>query len=343
MPTPLVSVVIPTHNRPLFLAQAIESVRAQTFTDYEIIVVTNGPHTENIERSRQLASNNHCMVLALPNANLPAARNAGIAAATGEFVAFLDDDDVWMPDKLQKQVEAAIDNNADLISCNAIIDDRGVIGYHRFVPRGGFSIKEELMLHNAFPGGGSGTMARRLKVLECGGFIVGASNIWCEDWDLWRRLTLRDARYVHVDEYLLWYRYHGGNMSLAVDWNRWIRKTHLRALRECPAELGHMRREIIKVMIRDHMKMPYRILNNLSSGRLSRFRRWLRPRTRLNTLRSRLRIRTRARQLLAKLRAKERTSDETDRREERIERTFIALSGLVMGGGVLALLLLARP
>jgi len=89
---PLVSVIIPTCNRPDMLAEAIASIQAQTCTDIEIIVVVNGPATDAAERSFRLASESGCRALRIGRQGIAAALNAGIASATGEFVAFCDDD-----------------------------------------------------------------------------------------------------------------------------------------------------------------------------------------------------------------------------------------------------------
>src|SRR5262245_46128581 len=101
---PLVSVVIPTHNRPQFLAEAIASVRAQTFVNYEIIVVSNGESEANRRTSHALAMAQRCIYIALDKGGASIARNAGIERAAGEWIAFLDDDDLWLPEKLGRQL-----------------------------------------------------------------------------------------------------------------------------------------------------------------------------------------------------------------------------------------------
>src|SRR6266852_5744847 len=115
---PLVSVVIPTHNRPQLLAEAIASVRAQTFTDYEIIVVSNGESADMRHASGMAAAG--CQYFELPRGNASAARNFGIAHATGEWIALLDDDDLWLPEKLERQLEEAKSSGADMVTCDYI-------------------------------------------------------------------------------------------------------------------------------------------------------------------------------------------------------------------------------
>ena len=97
---PLVSVIIPAYNRDRYLAEAIESVLAQTYPAIELIVVDDGSSDRTAEVAQRYALTYHFQ----PNGGISAARNAGIALATGEFLAFLDSDDIWMLDKLSKQM-----------------------------------------------------------------------------------------------------------------------------------------------------------------------------------------------------------------------------------------------
>lgn len=100
---PEVSVIIPTYNRAKYVSQAIDSVLAQTYKDYEIIVVDDGSK----DNTRQVleAYKDKIIYLYQENAGVSAARNAGIKAAKGEWMAFLDSDDRWLPDKLLCQME----------------------------------------------------------------------------------------------------------------------------------------------------------------------------------------------------------------------------------------------
>lgn len=106
---PRVSVLIPAYNSGRFLGDAIESVLAQTFSDYEIIVVDDGS-TDNT--AQVVARYPQVKYIPREHCGVSAARNAAVAAATGEIVAFLDADDLWVADKLEKQV-AYLDENPD--------------------------------------------------------------------------------------------------------------------------------------------------------------------------------------------------------------------------------------
>lgn len=127
---PAVSVVIPTRNRAASLREAIASVMAQTHTDWEVIVIDDGSTDETPDLLRALtARDSRIRALPGPGLGAGAARNTGIRAAGGTFVAFLDDDDVWEPAKLQRQLDAlARHPEAGLVFTDAVVfDDRGVV------------------------------------------------------------------------------------------------------------------------------------------------------------------------------------------------------------------------
>ncbi|MGE3074356.1 MAG: glycosyltransferase family 2 protein [Dehalococcoidia bacterium] len=104
MTLPTVSVVIPAFNSERFVAEAIESARRQTVSPLEIIVVDDGSTDGTLEIARQLP----VTVLALPHAGVSRARNEGTLSSTGEWIAFLDSDDIWHPEKLARQLEVAL-------------------------------------------------------------------------------------------------------------------------------------------------------------------------------------------------------------------------------------------
>ena len=102
---PLVSAIIPTHNRAWALGRAVDSVLAQTHQPLELIVVDDGSTDETPEILAPLAARRHVILLKQPNRGVSAARNAGIKKARGPLLAFLDSDDEWLPEKIEFQVE----------------------------------------------------------------------------------------------------------------------------------------------------------------------------------------------------------------------------------------------
>ncbi|MFM6579815.1 MAG: glycosyltransferase family 2 protein, partial [Dolichospermum sp.] len=106
---PLISVIIPCYNRERYLAEAIESVLDQTYPHIELIVIDDG----SSDRSGEIAQSYPLIYHYQTNGGIGAARNAGIALANGKFLAFLDSDDIWVKDKLAKQM-AIFDTNLDI-------------------------------------------------------------------------------------------------------------------------------------------------------------------------------------------------------------------------------------
>lgn len=113
--SPMVSVVMPCHNGERFVRQAIESVRAQTFPDWELLVIDNNSIDRSLELLEDMArSDPRIVVLQCTEPGAANARNAGILRARGRYIAFLDCDDYWLPEKLQYQVSAMLDARAGM-------------------------------------------------------------------------------------------------------------------------------------------------------------------------------------------------------------------------------------
>jgi glycosyltransferase involved in cell wall biosynthesis len=206
---PLVSVIIPTHNRPEMLAEALTSARAQTCTDYEVIVVSNGERPEIRRRSEAIATANDAQWFALDRGNLSAARNFGIKQASGEWIAFLDDDDLWLPNKLKRQLAEARRTGADMVSCDYVefyADGREIIREPR--PPEGWPLLRAI--HHVFwwapP---SGVIVRRSVLDAVGGF--DPRQRYSEDNDMWRRISWR--HHIHYVQEVL-FRYRQGHASM---------------------------------------------------------------------------------------------------------------------------------
>ena len=114
--TPLVSVIIPTYNRANLIKRSVDSVLNQTYKNFEIIIIDDGS-TDNTEKIISSINDPRIVYLKQENHGASTARNKGIEIAKGEFIAFQDSDDVWHFDKLEKQVIALQNNNADVVFC----------------------------------------------------------------------------------------------------------------------------------------------------------------------------------------------------------------------------------
>src|SRR6187551_2399542 len=117
MPTPLVSVIVPTFNRAYCLNRAVDSVLAQTHANCEVLIVDDGSTDDTAERVQQWYGNrSNVRYLKQANAGVSAARNTGLRAATGDFIALLDSDDVWLRWKIEVQ-----------LACLAALPEAGMI------------------------------------------------------------------------------------------------------------------------------------------------------------------------------------------------------------------------
>jgi len=114
---PIVSVVIPTLNRPTLLLRAIKSVLRQSYQAFEVIVVVDRPDPDTVEAVKSVDDPRVGVILNTDALNAAGARNAGADHAIGEWVAFLDDDDEWLPNKLEKQIALAAGHPSTLVSC----------------------------------------------------------------------------------------------------------------------------------------------------------------------------------------------------------------------------------
>jgi glycosyltransferase involved in cell wall biosynthesis len=205
---PRVSVVVPAYNAELFIAEAIESVLAQTFVDFELIVVDDGS-TDCTKAAISSFTDERLRYLWQENGERSAARNAGIRSAHGEFVAFLDADDAWLPDKLARQVALLdADSEIGLVYCGAWkLRDGVIVGQQKAAHRGNV-VRTLLSVDNVIAGSASAAMIRRDVLEEVGGF--DERLVIFEDWDLWLRIARR-SQVDFVAENLVNVRLHEGN------------------------------------------------------------------------------------------------------------------------------------
>jgi glycosyltransferase involved in cell wall biosynthesis len=195
---PTVSVIIPTHNRGWILREAIDSVLAQDYADYELIVVDDGS-TDNTREILE-ACGRDITVVQQSNRGVSAARNRGIAASRGQLLAFLDSDDLWLPQKLSRQVDFFKSNPAALI-CQT--EETWVRNGVRVNPKrrhqklAGMIFEPSLALCLVSP---SAVMIRKTLFEVVGRFDERLPA--CEDYDLWLRVSCRYPVYL-IDEPLI--------------------------------------------------------------------------------------------------------------------------------------------
>jgi glycosyltransferase involved in cell wall biosynthesis len=199
---PTVSVVIPCYNYGRFLAQAINSALAQLYPPVEVIVVDDGSNDNTADVARSFGE--RVRYIHQENRGLSGARNTGIRAAVGEWIAVLDADDIWQKDKLLLQMQFAAAN-----SSVCLIGAQTTHNYHPEKYTELFSIVNTVNLLGALPFGASSAVAKRSALLAAGLFDEAKRNV--EDRDMWLKLSLQgDVARVNLP---LWtYRFHDGQM-----------------------------------------------------------------------------------------------------------------------------------
>jgi glycosyltransferase involved in cell wall biosynthesis len=184
---PQVSVIIPTYNRGWVIREAIDSVLAQDFTDFELIVVDDGSTDDT---GRILDSYGQDLtVLQQPNRGVSAARNQGVGAAAGQLIAFLDSDDLWLPRKLSVQVDFFSSHPDAMINQTEEIWIRNGVRVNpktRHQKFSGLIFERSLELCLVSP---SAVMMRRSLFDQVGLFDEDLPA--CEDYDLWLRISWR--------------------------------------------------------------------------------------------------------------------------------------------------------
>lgn len=208
--SPKVSVVIPAYNAARFVNATIDSVLAQTFQDFEILVVDDGSTDKTKEILEAYGDKIH--YLYKENGGVSSARNYGIEDAKGKYIAFLDADDVWMPEKLEKQV-ALMDADKEIGLCYVAtqkVDED--LKYLSSIEANSYEdYTESLLLNlNIVAGSCSSAMVRREVILQTDGFD-GKFTTYA-DWEFWLRLSLL-TKFAPINEELVKYRVVKGSMS----------------------------------------------------------------------------------------------------------------------------------
>ena len=203
------SVIMPVYNGEEFLAEAVESVLEQSFSDFEFLIVDDASTDATASLLEAYAKKDSRVRVVRNEENLGIANslNNALSLAEGEFVARMDADDVCVAGRFEKQVAALAD--ADVVgSWVTVVDSSGEELFVRTYPTDVSSriLRECPLAHPA-------VMFRKLVVVEAGGYDASLST--SQDYDLWLRLFSRGARLVNLQESLLLYRVHAGSVKNA--------------------------------------------------------------------------------------------------------------------------------
>jgi len=240
---PEITVIIPVYNGEKTIRNTIESVLNQTFTDFELIIINDGSQDSTlavIDNTKDPRKK----VFSYPNAGVSESRNRGLELSTGEYIAFLDADDLWTPDKLEAQCKALQENPKAAVaySWSDWIDESGQFlcsGGHITVDGDAYA---NLLLRD-FVESGSNPLIRRQALAEVGGFEPSVTP--AEDWDMWLRLAAR-YEFVTVPSPQILYRISPNSASFNI-WKMEAGslRTIERAFAQAPESLQHLKREVL--------------------------------------------------------------------------------------------------
>jgi teichuronic acid biosynthesis glycosyltransferase TuaG len=207
---PLISIVMPAYNAERYLTASIASVQCQTFTDWELLVIDDGSIDTTAEIARSCADDDaRIKVFSQSNGGQAKARNTGLAASRGNLIAFLDADDLWLPEKLAAQIAVLDRTNVDLVfSDGYIFSEDGAEDRFNILPG---EARGAEMFRTLFTSNRIATLSVLVKrhVLDSvGRFDEDRAYQNCEDYDLWMRLAKNGASFYGMPEKLMRYRRH---------------------------------------------------------------------------------------------------------------------------------------
>ncbi|BAY31960.1 family 2 glycosyl transferase [Nostoc carneum NIES-2107] len=217
---PLVSVIIPAYNAERFIGKTLKSVLAQTYINIEVLVVDDG----SVDRTAEIVASfaqidNRVILIKQPNQGVAIARNTAIAKSIGEYIAPIDADDIWYPQKLEKQVKCFLNSDSSVglvYTWSVLIDEYDAIIDHFNINIS--SIEGEVykkLLYINFLGNASVPLIRRVCFEKVGGYhtqLKQHSAQGCEDLDIYLRIA-EHYQFRVVREFLIGYRQVIGSMS----------------------------------------------------------------------------------------------------------------------------------
>lgn len=254
MKTNLISIVMPAYNMEKFLDQSIQSVLKQTIQNWELIIIDDG----SIDNTKKiidtfLGADPRIKYFFEENGKQGKARNTGISKASGEVIAFLDADDVWKNNFLEKQMILLESSHADLVfsdiqyinEFSALLPEKHIIEFNELIGREGIAI---MLAKNPVPL--STVVARKKVLLEVGGFRESCKLQHGEDYELWIQLLIHGCTLLGNTENLVLYRKHPWQ-STAINESKYFQRIEI--IERIPVSQGlekEKRRAISKWMLR---------------------------------------------------------------------------------------------
>lgn len=256
---PKVSVIIPCYNQGAYLEDAVSSVLAQTFQDFEIIVVNDGSTDEETNRRLSDFQRPKTRVLATANQGLAMARNNGIQSASGEYILPLDADDRISASYLEKAV-CILDQQPDIGIVYCLADTFGAV--QGLWPAPEFSLRQMLLGNLIF----CSAVFRKSDWIDAGGYRSNMSHGW-EDWDFWLSLIGRGRGVYRIPEILFHYHVKQVSMVKSMDVAKRV-EMHLQVMRNHKELYIENARPLLELYYRVTASWPYRLIKRMGLLRI---------------------------------------------------------------------------
>lgn len=262
---PEVSVILPAYNASLTIKDTIKSILNQSYKDFELIIINDGS-TDETEEIIKSFDDKRIILNKIKNSGASAARNKGIEIARGDYVSFIDSDDLWSIDKLEKQL-GLLSNNKDYsvaYSWTMYIDEKGdYIHPMKAVTYEG-DVYQKIILNN-FVGSGSNILVRK-NILDKTG-IFNIKLTYGEEWDLLIRLS-RNCKFALVKEYQIFYRQSLFSLSSSIeDMEKDITKIIENTYKNAPEEIFKLKNKSLSSM-NSYLSYLYLTKQNIENWKL---------------------------------------------------------------------------
>jgi len=210
MHEPLISIITPIYNGKQYISEAIESARAQTYKNFEILLINDGSTDNSYEVIKPYLSDTRIIYIEQQNSGVASARNAAISVAKGQYIGFLDQDDLWHKNKLKEQV-AILENDKNIALVHSkqdFIDSRGNKINFSWITGGTGYCFTDMFIKNRIAV--LTVLIRKTILDEVGLFNEQLSG--ADDYEMWLRVTLKHP-IKYIDTPLAIYRFHDSNIS----------------------------------------------------------------------------------------------------------------------------------
>ena len=209
----LVSIVVPVYNGEKYLKKTIESILEQTYSNFELLLINDGSRDSSAKLIDALvAADKRIKGFSKENGGVANARNYGVSLAKGELIAFCDQDDLWLPDKLEKQLPLFENPNVGLVYCGAVVE---ALLYGK-TSKGSLANKQRGYVFDQLVQLNMLTcctaVVRKKHLLKAGGFDDDLALMGVDDWHLWLKMSLI-CEFDFVPEHLAVHVFHGDNYS----------------------------------------------------------------------------------------------------------------------------------